>query len=96
MSISKTIKSTVKTQTQSGTRLDKSVYIDYTNWQGVRSIRHIQPVQMGVFFGATQRHTEPQWFMRAIDLDKNELESFAMRNIHAFGVEPKDETDTPS
>ena len=54
--------------------------IDYTNWRGERRIRVIQP--LSVSFGVTEHHSQPQWLLRAIDVEKGEERDFAMLRIH--------------
>jgi hypothetical protein len=61
------------------------VYIDYTNYRGERGIRLIRPIPGGVHFGFNAYHPEPQWLLRAIDVEKNVERTFAMRDIHRFG-----------
>ena len=56
------------------------VVIDYTNYRGERAKRKIRPIS--IKFGSNQWHAEPQWLMDALDLDKNEVRTFAMRDIH--------------
>lgn len=59
------------------------VKIDYTNWKGERRFRRIQPT--GEFmFGSDKFHKEPQWLMVAIDLEKWEKRTFAMKDIHSW------------
>lgn len=65
-------------------RLDKRIYIDYTNWRGERRVRLIQPIEMGMYFGSSEHHKEPQWLLRAIDCESNGIRTFALRNIHAM------------
>jgi hypothetical protein len=59
------------------------VEIDYTNWKGVRSTRRIQPLGT-VKFEKSDYHPEKQWVIEALDLDKNETRSFAMKDIHSW------------
>ena len=35
-----------------------------------------------LWYGATNYHPEPQWFIRAIDLEKNAVRDFALRDVH--------------
>lgn len=62
------------------------VYIDYTNYRGERSVRLIQPVPNGVFWGSNEFHKEDQWLLPAIDVEKKVLRTFALRDIHGFDV----------
>lgn len=63
-------------------RTGREVRIDYTNWQGVRKNRVILPLRM--WFGTSDFHKAPQWFIKAIDLEKDELRDFAVSKIHAW------------
>lgn len=59
--------------------LPQPVRIFYTNWKGETAWRNIVPKEL--WFGATQYHLEPQWLLKAIDLDKNAERDFAMQDI---------------
>lgn len=52
---------------------------DYTNWRGEKDRRRVIP--HGMRFGSTEWHPEPQWLMKAFDLDKQADREFAMRDI---------------
>lgn len=56
------------------------VEIDYTNWKGERQRRKILP--LNIYFGSTSYHPEPQWLLSAVDVEKKETRTFAMRAIH--------------
>ncbi len=58
------------------------VVIDYTNWEGVRSKRHILPIKL--WFGSNERHPIQQYLLEALDLDKKEVRYFALRGIHSW------------
>lgn len=60
----------------------KHVEIDYTNWQGKRSVRVIYP--LGISYGHNEWHPKPQWLLLATDLAKGEERTFAMSNIHSW------------
>ncbi|MFK4706133.1 putative DNA-binding transcriptional regulator YafY [Roseateles asaccharophilus] len=64
--------------------LSTAVRIDYTNFRGERGIRRIVPLE--VLHGSNDFHPEPQWLLRAFDVEKNAERTFAMRDIHAFDV----------
>ena len=51
----------------------------YRNHRGVSGVRRMQPI--GVRFGSTEWHPEPQWLLRAFDLDKDSEREFAMSEI---------------
>lgn len=59
-----------------------TVLIDYTNYLGKRSIRLITPLK--IEFTLTQYHPERQWILHATDRNKNEVRSFAMKDIHSW------------
>jgi predicted DNA-binding transcriptional regulator YafY len=55
------------------------VTIRYRNWRGEVADRRIMP--HSIWFGSTQWHPESQWLLDALDLDRNEVRSFAMKDI---------------
>lgn len=55
------------------------VYIRYRNHRGVTAWRRIIPVEIG--YHATAWHGEPQWILRALDLDKDADRDFAMKDV---------------
>jgi hypothetical protein len=60
------------------------VSIVYTNWRGETATRRIRPI--GVHYGATEWHSEPQWLLRAFDFDRGAVRDFALGGIgHASG-----------
>ena len=61
--------------------LSEIVTIDYTNWEGKRSLREIEPTG-DVKFMSTIYHPEHQWILEAIDVKKNALRHFALKDIH--------------
>jgi ADP-ribose pyrophosphatase YjhB (NUDIX family) len=60
------------------------VEIDYVNHRGERSIRRIIPI--GIRFGSTEYHPELQWLMCANDLTKDDVRTFAMKDIYGWRV----------
>ena len=60
---------------------DRAVHLDYTNWKGERRWRTVLPQSM--WYGTTSYHTTPQWFIRAVDLEKNDVRDFALVDVHA-------------
>jgi predicted DNA-binding transcriptional regulator YafY len=60
----------------------KEVVIDYTNWRGHRAERRIRPLDLR--FGSSQWHLTDQWLLHALDVDKDEIREFAMRDIHSW------------
>jgi predicted DNA-binding transcriptional regulator YafY len=64
---------------------EKTVVIEYTNWRGERGFRRIKPISID--YTSTKWHPDPQWIMDALDLDRNAVRSFAMRDIHSTKTE---------
>jgi len=60
----------------------KIVGIDYTDYRGERSLREVVPISWR--FGVSEWHTEPQWLMRAYDIDKQAEIDIAMDCIHKW------------
>lgn len=58
------------------------VEVDYTNWRGIRSTRKILPIR--IFFGSNEFHTESQWLLEALDIERQENRTFALKNIHSI------------
>lgn len=66
------------------------VSIFYRNWRGVTAVRQVIPqTKEGygshLWFGATEWHPTPQWFLHAVDVEKGEARDFAMADIKAWG-----------
>lgn len=59
----------------------KAVVIDYTNYRGERAIRNILPLRID--FGTNQWHKQC-WYLTAVDLDKNLVRTFAIKDIHSW------------
>ncbi len=53
-----------------------------STYRGERGLRTIIP--KGTFFGSTQWHPEPQYFLIAHDVEKNAERQFALLDIHSF------------
>lgn len=60
--------------------------IDYTNWKGERTTRLIIPFD--IEFGSNEWHQEKQWLLKAFDIEKDDMRTFAMKNIHSWGNQP--------
>jgi hypothetical protein len=58
----------------------KIATVVYTNWRGETQVRHILPDS--IWFGTTDYHPEPQWFVLALDTDKGEYRDFALLDFH--------------
>ena len=52
---------------------------DYTNYRGEESYRKV--VAHSVYYGKSEWHPDPQWLMRAIDIEKNEFRDFTMKDM---------------
>jgi len=61
----------------------------YRNHRGVSGVRRVQPIS--VRYGTTEWHPEPQWLMRAFDLDKDAEREFAMSEIAPASSTPSDD-----
>ncbi len=59
-----------------------AVTILYTNYRGETGVRHIVPSR--IWFGSAEWHPEPQWILDAVDLDKEALRSFALKDIASW------------
>ncbi len=59
-----------------------TVEIDYTNYRGERSLRKIVPDS--VHWGSNEWHTEDQWLLYALDVEKQAMRHFAMKDIHSW------------
>lgn len=57
----------------------KMVRILYTNWKGVTSYRNIIPES--IEYKSTEWHPEEQWILNAIDVDKNAMRGFSLKDI---------------
>jgi predicted DNA-binding transcriptional regulator YafY len=51
----------------------------YVNWRGEKEHRRVDAVR--IWFGSTKWHTESQWFLHGVDLEKQEVRDFAMKDM---------------
>jgi GTPase SAR1 family protein len=58
------------------------VSIVYMNWRGKLTERTIQP--LNIWFGSTEWHKEPQWFLKAMDIAKESERDFALKDIQRW------------
>lgn len=65
----------------------EEVVIDYTNYRGKRAIRRIRPIRIA--FENSEWHTDTQWIVHALDVDRGELREFAMQDIHTWQPAPR-------
>jgi predicted DNA-binding transcriptional regulator YafY len=70
------------------------VRVVYTNWKGETSIRHIAPIE--IFFGSNEWHTEEQWLLLALDVDKGAERTFALKDIHTWKAAPRGTDVSPA
>jgi len=61
---------------------EKAVRVLYTNYRGETALRTIVPERM--YFGSTEWHPEPQWLLEALDLEKGQNRTFAMKDVRAW------------
>jgi predicted DNA-binding transcriptional regulator YafY len=64
----------------------KYVVIDYTNWRGERSQRLITPLSLS--YENNEWHPESQWLLEALDIERDEVRTFAMSQIHSWAPPP--------
>lgn len=65
---------------------DKAVHIDYTNHRGERRWRRIVPISGEFYFGKNEWHTESQWLFDALCLEKKDVRTFALKDVHKWEV----------
>lgn len=53
----------------------------YKNWKGIISERRIDIHSIKIYYGEVEWHKGEQWLMEAIDLDKNDFRTFAIKDI---------------
>lgn len=72
---------------ETGTRLDagRVVSILYTNHRQETARRRIIPRRLR--FGMSDWHPDPQWLLDAVDIEKDQWRTFAMRNIRQWRSE---------
>lgn len=57
------------------------IKIDYTDYQGKREWRLVRPTG-NMMFKSSAWHPVPQWVIEAIDVRRNTVRHFAMKDIH--------------
>ncbi len=55
---------------------EKTLRIVYRNHRDEVGVRRIRP--LALWYGVTEWHSEPQWLLKAVDLDKNAERDFAL------------------
>jgi len=53
----------------------------YKNWKGEISERRIDTHSIKIYYGEVEWHQGRQWLMSAIDIDKDDFRTFAIRDI---------------
>jgi len=61
------------------------IMVRYTNWKGETRVRPIVPI--GLHYGSTQWHPEPQWLLTAENQEDGVVKSFALKDCD-FRIEP--------
>jgi len=54
----------------------------YRNWRGEYGYRTVMDPTM--WYGSTEFHKDPQWIMRAYDVEKDAFRDFAVNDIIEF------------
>jgi len=58
---------------------DEGIELVYRNHRGEVRTRRIRP--LGIYFGSTQWHPEPQWLVNAVDLEDDAVKQFALKDF---------------
>lgn len=61
---------------------ERKVEILYKNWRNEKALRTIVPIE--VWFGSTEWHTESQWLLKALDIEKDAERDFALKDIESW------------
>jgi hypothetical protein len=62
--------------------LQQNVIVSYTNFRGETDNRLIKPLK--IWFGTNDFHSQPQWLIDVIDLERNVERTFALNSIHKW------------
>lgn len=62
--------------------MSRPLYFLYRNHEGKVATRRV--TSPNVYHGCTRHHPEPQWLLRAFDLDRQAMRDFALRGVLAF------------
>jgi predicted DNA-binding transcriptional regulator YafY len=57
----------------------QTIVFRYRNWKGDVSDRTARVISLT--YGATEWHREPQWLLKAFDIEKNAERLFALRDM---------------
>lgn len=52
----------------------------YRNWRGETGYRAVTGTPV-IWYGESSYHKGPQWFMKAYDVDKDDIRDFALKDI---------------
>ena len=63
--------------------VDELLKFRYKNWKGKVSNRSVIPVEM-IFTISNYHGEEKQWFLRAVDTEKNQERMFLLKDIQEF------------
>ena len=55
---------------------------EYVNWEGKKATRKVKPIK--IWYGKTEWHPKKQWFLKAIDIEKDAERNFALKDIVKF------------
>ena len=59
----------------------KELKFIYQNWKGEISTRTIDGNSINIYYGEVEWHKGEQWIMEAMDLDKQDIRHFALKDI---------------
>lgn len=59
-----------------------AVKMIYTNYRGETNIRLVIPER--VWFGTSDHHEGQQWFLDAVDVEKEAVRSFALKDVRCW------------
>lgn len=62
--------------------LSKPLKFYYKNWRGEYGYRTVMDPVM--WYGSTEFHKEPQWMIKAYDVEKDAVRDFAVNDIVEF------------
>lgn len=69
---------------------NKHIVINYTNWKNDTRDRVIEPIN--IWFGLSKWHPGNQWFLKALDVEKQEERDFPLFNINSSREYSTEET----
>jgi predicted DNA-binding transcriptional regulator YafY len=57
----------------------QTIRFRYSNWRGGVADRHARVI--GLLYGSNEWHSEPQWLLKAYDIEKGAVRYFALRDM---------------